>query len=50
MEKKRSKEERELLNKAKPFARMMNQTDFESFCQGLIDELNLRQAIGQLQE
>ncbi|KAK3389638.1 hypothetical protein B0H63DRAFT_464095 [Podospora didyma] len=50
MEKKRSKEERDLLNKAKPFARMMNQVDFEEFCQGLIDELNLRQAIAQLQE
>lgn len=49
-EKKRSKEERDLLNKAKPFARMMNREDFESFCQGLIDELNLRQAIAQLQE
>lgn len=49
-EKKRSKEERDLLNKAKPFARMMNHDDFESFCQGLIDELNLRQAIAQLQE
>lgn len=50
MEKKRSKEERELLNRAKPFARMMNQIDFDQFCQGLIDELNLRQAISQLQE
>ncbi|KAK3939045.1 putative transcriptional adapter ADA2 [Diplogelasinospora grovesii] len=50
LEKKRSKEERDLLNKAKPFARMMNQDDFEQFCQGLIDELNLRQAIAQLQE
>jgi len=50
LEKKRSKEERDLLNKAKPFARMMNRDDFESFCQGLIDELNLRQAIAQLQE
>lgn len=49
-EKKRSREERELLNKAKPFARMMNRHDFEQFCQGLIDELNLRQAIAQLQE
>ncbi|KAK3687675.1 hypothetical protein B0T22DRAFT_457793 [Podospora appendiculata] len=49
-EKKRSKEERDLLNKAKPFARMMNRDDFEQFCQGLIDELNLRQAIAQLQE
>lgn len=49
-EKKRSKDERDILNKAKPFARMMNRTDFESFCQGLVDELNLRQAIAQLQE
>ncbi|KAK0636499.1 hypothetical protein B0T17DRAFT_483100 [Bombardia bombarda] len=49
-EKKRSKEERDLLNKAKPFARIMNRDDFEQFCQGLIDELNLRQAIAQLQE
>ncbi|KAK4220836.1 hypothetical protein QBC38DRAFT_493325 [Podospora fimiseda] len=50
LEKKRSKEEKDLLNKAKPFARMMNRTDFEQFCQGLIDELNLRQAIAQLHE
>lgn len=49
-EKKRSKEEKEVLNKAKPFARMMNHDDFESFCTGLVDELNLRQAIAQLQE
>lgn len=49
-EKKRSKEERDLLLKAKPFARMMNRIDFDDFCQGLIDELNLRQAITQLQE
>jgi len=50
LEKKRSKEERDLLNKAKPFARMMNRDDFESFCDGLINELNLRQAISQLQD
>lgn len=50
LEKKRTKEERDLLNKAKPFARMMNHNDFESLCQGLLDELNLRQAISQLQE
>ncbi|KAI0017235.1 transcriptional adaptor-like protein [Xylariomycetidae sp. FL0641] len=49
-EKKRSKEEREIVNKAKPFARIMNHDDFESFQQGLLDELNLRQAIAQLQE
>lgn len=50
LDKKRSKEERDLLTKAKPFARMMNHQDFEDFCQGLVDELNLRQAISQLQD
>ncbi|ROV93207.1 hypothetical protein VMCG_08755 [Cytospora schulzeri] len=50
LDKKRSKEERDILNKAKPFARMMNHKDFEDFNQGLIDELNLRQAISQLQD
>ncbi|KAI9851086.1 MAG: Transcriptional adapter ada2 [Thelocarpon superellum] len=50
MDKKRSKEERDLLNKAKPFARMMNRQDFEEFCKGLIYEHNLRLAIAQLQE
>ncbi|KAI0132910.1 hypothetical protein BJ170DRAFT_615726 [Xylariales sp. AK1849] len=50
LEKKRSKEERDVLNKAKPFARMMNCDDFENLCQGLLDELNLRQAISQLQD
>ncbi|KAI1824557.1 hypothetical protein F4861DRAFT_505427 [Xylaria intraflava] len=50
IEKKRTKEERDLLNKAKPFARMMNHKDFEDLCQGLLDELNLRQAVSQLQE
>lgn len=49
-DKKRTKEERDLLNKAKPFARMMNRVDFEEFCNGLIEELNLRQAIAQLQD
>ncbi|TQS34018.1 hypothetical protein Golomagni_05618 [Golovinomyces magnicellulatus] len=49
-EKKRSKEEKDLLQKAKPFARIMNHQDFDDFCQGLLDELNLRQAIAQLQE
>jgi transcriptional adapter 2-alpha len=50
LDKKRTKEERDLLNKAKPFARMMNHDDFEEFTKGLIDELNLRQAIAQLQD
>ncbi len=50
IEKKRSKDEKELVQKAKPFARMMNGIDFEDFCQGLVDEQNLRQAISQLQD
>lgn len=50
IDKKRSKEERDLLNKAKPFARMMNRDDFDAFSTGLVDELNMRQAIAQLQE
>ncbi|KAL1957319.1 hypothetical protein VTO42DRAFT_6108 [Malbranchea cinnamomea] len=50
MEKKKTKEERELFNKAKPFARMMNHEDFQEFTKGLEYELNLRLAIAQLQE
>jgi transcriptional adapter 2-alpha len=48
-DKKRTKEERDILNKAKPFARMMNSKDFEDLTQGLAEEHELRQAIGQLQ-
>ncbi|KAJ5907552.1 Transcriptional adapter 2 [Penicillium taxi] len=50
IEKKRMKEERDLLHKAKPFARMMNNKDFDDFNQGLEYEHNLRLAIAQLQE
>ncbi|BCR88012.1 chromatin-binding transcription regulator ADA2 [Aspergillus chevalieri] len=50
LEKKRTKEERDLLNKAKPFARMMNRDDFEELNKGLEYEHNLRLAISQLQE
>lgn len=49
-EKKRTKEEKELLNKAKPFARMLNHEDFEEFSKGIEYEHNLRLAISQLQE
>lgn len=49
-DKKRTKEERDLVNKAKPFARMMKHDDFVELCAGLEKEQNLRQAIGQLQE
>ena len=50
LDKKRSKEERELVNRAKPLARMMRHTDYEDFVKGLEYEHNLRQAIAQLQE
>ncbi|KAI8931292.1 hypothetical protein NX059_011636 [Plenodomus lindquistii] len=49
-DKKRTKEERDLMNKAKPFARMMQHADFDVFCKDLEYEHNLRQAISQLQE
>lgn len=49
-DKKRSKEEKELLNRAKPFARMMNHGDFVTFCEDLEYEQNLRLAIAQLQD
>ncbi|KAF2662649.1 transcriptional adaptor 2 [Lophiostoma macrostomum CBS 122681] len=49
-DKKRTKEERDLLNKAKPFARMMRHDDFIEFCDGLSHEHQLRQAITQLQD
>ncbi|KAL8838230.1 MAG: hypothetical protein Q9170_002220 [Blastenia crenularia] len=50
IDKKRTKEERDLHNKAKPFARMMNHQDFDNFTANLEYEHNLRQAIGQLQD
>ena len=50
IDKKRTKEERDLLHKAKPFARMMNHEDFENFTQDIALEHNLRLAIAQLQE
>ncbi|KAI5816993.1 hypothetical protein BZA77DRAFT_46825 [Pyronema omphalodes] len=49
-DKKRTKDERELLNKAKPFARIMNKKDYDDFTDGLLAEHNLRQAVAQLQE
>lgn len=49
LDKKRTKEERELFNKCKPFARMMNHDDFKKLTDEVIYEHNLRAAIGQLQ-
>lgn len=48
-DKKRTKEERELFNKCKPFGRMMNHEDFGKLSDDLIYEHNLRAAIAQLQ-
>ena len=50
LEKKKTKEEIALANKAKPFARMMNHADFEAFTSSLEYEHNLRQAVAQLQD
>ncbi|TKX23501.1 putative AFG1-like ATPase-1 [Elsinoe australis] len=50
IDKKRTKDERDLQNKLKPFARMLNHDDFELFCGGVEYEHNLRGAIAQLQE
>jgi len=50
LEKKRSKDEKDLLNKAKPFARIMNREDFIEFVDDLQKELSLKQAISTLQE
>jgi Myb-like DNA-binding domain/Zinc finger, ZZ type len=50
LDKKRTKEEKDQINKAKPFARMQRKNDFQSFSDGIISELNYRQAISQLQD
>ncbi|KAI8818630.1 uncharacterized protein EV422DRAFT_551231 [Fimicolochytrium jonesii] len=50
MEKKRSKEERELFQKLRVFAKMQTGQDFENFMGGLLNEMKLRQEIAQLQE
>ena len=50
LDKKRTKEERDLLNKVKPFARMTNYRDFQDLSIMLEYEHNLRQAVAQLQD
>jgi transcriptional adapter 2-alpha len=50
IDKKRTKEQRDLFNRTKPFARMMTRKDYEEFTKGLEEEHALRHAIGQLQE
>ena len=49
-DKRRTKDERDLLNKPKPFARIINKRDFDEFSEGMLQELTLRQAVTQLQE
>lgn len=50
IEKKRSKECRELFNKIKHFAQIMTARDFEDFSKDILDELNCRKRIKQLQD
>ncbi|KAF2164509.1 hypothetical protein M409DRAFT_67990 [Zasmidium cellare ATCC 36951] len=50
IEKKRTKEQRDLHHKLKPFARIMSHADFVNFSEDLEKEHNLRQAIAQLQD
>lgn len=50
LDKKRTKEEKDLMHKGKPFGRMMVHEDFEALNRDLLLEHNLRIAIAQLQE
>jgi len=50
IDKKRTKDQRDLHQKMKPFARMMSHPDFVTFSEDVEKEQNLRQAIVQLQE
>ncbi|WPG99411.1 transcriptional adaptor 2 [Acrodontium crateriforme] len=50
IDKKRTKEQRDLHHKLKPFARIMSHPDWVTFTDDLEKEQNLRQAIAQLQE
>ncbi len=49
-EKKRSKEEKDLFNRMKPFARLMTPADFEEFAGGLLTEYQCRRQIAELQD
>ncbi|ANB13769.1 chromatin-binding transcription regulator ADA2 [Sugiyamaella lignohabitans] len=50
IEKKRTKEERDLVNKLKPFARMMTRKDYEMLTDSMLTELRCRRRIAELQE
>jgi transcriptional adapter 2-alpha len=49
IDKKRSKEEKDLYNRIKPFARIMNSNDFNEFSNDIMDEFKIRNRIHQLQ-
>ncbi|KDQ21201.1 hypothetical protein BOTBODRAFT_182607 [Botryobasidium botryosum FD-172 SS1] len=49
-EKKRTKEEREFINKHKPFGKLQTAEDFEVFIDGLLYEVALRKRIAEMQE
>ncbi|KAJ2778616.1 Transcriptional adapter ada2 [Coemansia javaensis] len=50
IEKRRPKDERDLLGRLKVFARMQTRDDFEAFSAGLLNEHRLRQRIAELQD
>lgn len=50
IEKKKTKEEKMLFDKTKPFTRMMNHDDWTEFSNKILDEHNFRAAIAQTQE
>lgn len=50
LDKKRSKEERDLVNKIRCFARLMTHEDFEMFNESILTELQCRRRIAELQE
>jgi transcriptional adapter 2-alpha len=50
VDKKRTKEERDLMNKIRPFARIMTAKDFEDFSECIMTEYQCRRRIAELQE
>ncbi|KAJ2687267.1 Transcriptional adapter ada2, partial [Coemansia spiralis] len=50
LDKRRPKEERDLLNRLRVLARMQTRDDFDDFSTGLLNEVRLRQRIAQLQD
>ncbi|KAL1915166.1 uncharacterized protein VTP21DRAFT_7647 [Calcarisporiella thermophila] len=49
-EKKRTKEERDLFNRLRPYSRVQTAGDFQKFVDGLLNEMKLREQITKLQE